>query len=178
MPAKIANMKKIFFLFICAAALSCGEDVPENGTARLLDTSNFTTIEWLDTAQTFGTVKQGEVVTMEFKCRNTGDKNLYIVSAQPSCGCTLADYTKEPIKPGQMGRVVAQFDTKKGHPGVVRKTISVRTNNQNHTVPNLIFTGTIIADSTAVHENADSAATQDKANSPAIRKSDSSFTLK
>lgn len=139
-------MKQFFFFLICAAGLiSCGEDVPKNSTAVLLDTPNFTTIQWLDTAETFGTVKQGGIVTMEFKCKNTGDKNLYIVSAQPSCGCTLADYTKEPIKPGQMGRVVAQFDTKKGHPGPVRKTISVRTNNSNPTVPNLVFTGTILA---------------------------------
>lgn len=139
-------MKNILFSIICAAAFSCGQqEAPKNSADILLDSANFTTMEWMDTVKTFGTVKQGGVETMEFKCKNTGDKPLYIVSVHPSCGCTLADYTKEPVKPGEMGKVVAQFDTKKGHPGEIRKTISVRANNKNQTVPYLVFTGTLLA---------------------------------
>lgn len=146
-------MKYLIFssLLICVSFFSCIQDeAPKNTADVLLDSANFTTIQWMDTAKDFGTVKQGGIVTVEFDCKNTGNKPLYIVSAHPSCGCTLADFTKEPIKPGGMGKVVAQFDTKKGHPGQIRKTINVRTNNSNPAPSYLIFTGILeAADTTA-----------------------------
>ncbi len=52
----------------------------------------------------------GDIVDINFTCKNTGDKPLYLVYVRPSCGCTVADYTKEPIPPGKEGKIDAQFD--------------------------------------------------------------------
>ena len=44
------------------------------------DTTNFTTIQWLDsTSLKLGTVKKGEVVEVSFKFKNTGDKQLALL---------------------------------------------------------------------------------------------------
>ena len=144
-------MKQLLFFVVIAVgglmAISCNTaaKTPEDAAAVMQDSSRYTTIQWLDTAIDFGTAKMGEVVSITFRCKNTGDKPLYLFNVQPSCGCTLADYTKEPIAPGQEGRIDAQFDTKKSHPGEVHKTVFVSANNSNKVTANLKFSGMVLA---------------------------------
>lgn len=75
----------------------------------------------------FGTVSEGQKVSYTYKVKNTGDAPLIIQSAQPSCGCTVPTWTKEPIPVGGSGTVIAEFDTN-GKPGVQNKTITVTSN--------------------------------------------------
>ncbi len=63
------------------------------------------------------TIDQGKLqidnpVTATFVVTNIGTKDLIIESANPTCGCTIGDYTKTPIKPGQTGTVTAQYNAK------------------------------------------------------------------
>ena len=51
----------------------------------------------------FGRITQGEKVSHAFTFKNTGTKNLIISGASGSCGCTVPEWPKEPIKPGQEG---------------------------------------------------------------------------
>src|SRR6187402_1557444 len=48
----------------------------------------------------FGKIIQGEKVTHAFTFKNTGKKSLIISSASGSCGCTVPEWPKEPVKPG------------------------------------------------------------------------------
>ena len=139
---------------IITASCNNSEKSTDNVAAIMEDSSKFTTIEWLDTAIDFGSKRMGEMVNITFKCKNTGDKPLYLFNVRPSCGCTLADYTKEPIAPGKEGKIDAQFDTKKSHPGEVHKSVSVSSNNSNYAPHSLKFSGIIVT--------ADSAATAKK----------------
>jgi hypothetical protein len=75
----------------------------------------------------FGTIKDGDVVEHEFKIKNTGEAPLIIQSAQPSCGCTVPNWTKDPIPVGGTGFVKAKFDSK-GKPNAQNKTITVTAN--------------------------------------------------
>lgn len=127
--------------FIAVAACSSrGETGLQN---VLTDSTRFTTVEWNDTIINFGTHKKGEEVQIKYVCKNTGTKPLFIVSAQPSCGCTVADYTEEAIAPGKTGEIVAIYDSNHGSAGEVRKTISVMTNTVNPS-SQLVFFGTIV----------------------------------
>src|SRR5689334_6062366 len=54
----------------------------------------------------FGTVAKGEKLDWSFEVKNTGTTDLEIIAAKPTCGCTVADFTKL-IKPGQAGKVTA-----------------------------------------------------------------------
>lgn len=75
----------------------------------------------------FGTINEGEKVKYTYKIKNTGEAPLIIQSAQPSCGCTVPDWTKEPIPVGGTGFVRAEFDSG-GKPGINNKTITVTAN--------------------------------------------------
>lgn len=75
----------------------------------------------------FGTIKEGDKVSYTYKFTNTGEAPLIVQSAQPTCGCTVSDYTKEPIPVGGTGFVTAEFDSS-GKPGMQNKTVSVTAN--------------------------------------------------
>jgi Protein of unknown function (DUF1573) len=75
----------------------------------------------------FGTVNEGQKVSYDYKFKNTGQVPLIIQTAQPSCGCTVPTWSKEPIPVGGTGFVRAEFDTN-GKSGIQNKTITVTAN--------------------------------------------------
>lgn len=75
----------------------------------------------------FGTIKEGEKVEYTYKFTNTGEAPLIIQNAQPSCGCTVPEWSKEPIPVGGTGFVKAEFDSN-GKPNIQNKTITVTAN--------------------------------------------------
>lgn len=87
----------------------------------------------------FGTIAEGPAADFTFSFRNTGKEPIILQKVQPACGCTAADYTKEPILPGQQGYVKASYSTQ-GRPGPFTKTIAVMSNAGAKT---LTFTGTV-----------------------------------
>ena len=60
----------------------------------------------------FGVVLWKHPATATFQIKNDGDKPLVISNVTTSCGCTVADWTKEPIAPGATGVVTSTFDAK------------------------------------------------------------------
>ena len=79
-------------------------------------------------------------VTCTFKFTNTGDGMLIIHQAIASCGCTVPQYSKEPIKPGESGEIVVTYNGAGRFPGHFKKSITVRTNGKNEIV-RLYITG-------------------------------------
>ena len=75
----------------------------------------------------FGTINEGEVVEHVFKFTNTGEAPLIIQNATGSCGCTVPDWSKEPIAPGETGEIVAKFDSK-GRQNIQNKSVTVTAN--------------------------------------------------
>ncbi|MFP5041988.1 DUF1573 domain-containing protein [Parasediminibacterium sp. JCM 36343] len=131
-------------LLILLAFASCNGGTAEVQKKAAVDTANFTTVQWLDTLVSIGTINMGEKAQVKFLCKNTGTKPLIITSAKPGCGCTVADYTKEPIAPGGEGWVTGAFDSNKIHGGGdIHKTIIVSTNTSNGTEKYLVFTGNV-----------------------------------
>lgn len=75
----------------------------------------------------FGTINEGQVVEYTYTFTNTGEAPLIIQNAQPSCGCTAPDWSKDPIPVGGKGFVKAKFDSN-GKPNIQNKTITVTAN--------------------------------------------------
>ena len=96
--------------------------VPETKPEGPLPVMDFATLE-----HDFGTINEGDVVEYTYKFKNTGDAPLIIQNAQGSCGCTVPDWTKEPIPAGGEGFVTAKFDSK-GKPNIQNKTVTVTAN--------------------------------------------------
>jgi hypothetical protein len=84
-------------------------------------------IAFMAESHDFGTINEGEVVETEFKFTNTGEAPLIISAAQGSCGCTIPEYPKEPIAPGEEGRILVSFNSE-GKPNQQSKTVTLTTN--------------------------------------------------
>jgi Protein of unknown function (DUF1573) len=94
------------------------------------DTANYTTIQWMDsTFKDMGKVKEGEVVNVSFRFKNTGDHPLVIASVTASCGCTVPEKPEEPIAPGAEGVIKANFNSD-GQREINRKNIFVDANTK------------------------------------------------
>lgn len=86
-------------------------------------------IKFETTSHDFGTFAENEaVVTYVFKFTNVGDAPLVIHQAVASCGCTVPEYTAEPVLPGKGGEVKVTYNGKGRYPGHFKKTITLRTN--------------------------------------------------
>jgi hypothetical protein len=53
---------------------------------------------------------------------------LVINQAVASCGCTVPEYTKNPIQPGEKGEIKVTYNGTGKFPGHFKKSITVRTN--------------------------------------------------
>jgi hypothetical protein len=94
------------------------------------------------TEHDFGNIKHGEKVAFSFKFTNVGKKDLVISTATGSCGCTVPQYPKMPVAPGESGVIDVTFDSN-GKSGKQHKTVTVVAN----TIPNttvLSITGEVI----------------------------------
>ena len=66
--------------------------------------------------------------TCTFTFANVGDAPLVINYVHTSCGCTVADYPKDPISPGGKGVIKVSYSGEGKTPGPFKKTIQVFTN--------------------------------------------------
>jgi len=64
-----------------------------------------TSLEFGETDYDFGTINQDSENTKVFSFTNTGTEPLIIENAKGSCGCTVPEYPKEPIPPGEQGEI-------------------------------------------------------------------------
>ena len=84
------------------------------------------------TKHDFGMMVQGEKLSYTFKFTNTGGSDLIISDASSTCGCTIPDFSKAPVKPGEQGKVEVIFNSA-GKTGSVSKTVRLLTNCQPNT---------------------------------------------
>lgn len=74
----------------------------------------------------FGKIPQGTPVTTVFEFTNVGKEPLILTEVKPTCGCTIADYTKTPVKSGEKGAIKITYNAAAAQP--FNKTIVVKSN--------------------------------------------------
>lgn len=89
----------------------------------------------------FGKIPQGTPVTHVFKFENTGTEPLIINKVESTCGCTVPEYTKTPIKPGEKGTVSVTFNAAQATP--FSKMVTIRSNAKTP-VKALYIKGTVV----------------------------------
>jgi hypothetical protein len=57
-----------------------------------------------------------------------GEQPLVVNQAIASCGCTVPEYTKTPVKPGETGEIKVTYNGAGKFPGHFKKSITIRTN--------------------------------------------------
>lgn len=88
-----------------------------------------TSAKFEETSHDWGTIAEGEKMTHVFKFKNTGDNDMIISDAHGSCGCTVPEWPKEPIKPGKSSQIKVIFDSK-GKPGDQSKSVTLTANTE------------------------------------------------
>ena len=96
-------------------------NISNDGTAPIM--------KFAETVHNFGDMIQGERVVYGFNFTNSGGSNLVITRVSTSCGCTVGEYPKEPIAPGESGVIEVTFDSHK-RKGYQNKTITVLANTE------------------------------------------------
>ena len=95
----------------------------------------------------FGKIKQNVPATAVFTVTNTSNTNLIIEQASPTCGCTISDYTKSPIAPGQTGTIKATYNA--ATLGAIHKNLTVKFAGVDE-IKTISLAGEVIDNSTAV----------------------------
>ena len=93
----------------------------------------------------FGNIMDGDKVEHVFSFQNTGKEPLIISNAKGSCGCTVPQWPKDPIKPGDSGEIKVVYNSKnKGKIGGKNETKTVTiTANTNPPETRLIIKGIV-----------------------------------
>ncbi|RKR83659.1 uncharacterized protein DUF1573 [Mucilaginibacter gracilis] len=104
-------------------------------------TDNKAEFKFVEEKHDFGKIPQGKPVTTEFTFTNIGEEPLILSNVQPTCGCTIADFTKTPVLKGAKGVIKITYNAAVA--SVFSKTIVVTSNAKTPT-KNLIIMGEVM----------------------------------
>jgi Protein of unknown function (DUF1573) len=114
-----------FFLF--AAQLTYGQKLGITQKFNNEDKSlNAGKVEWLDRQIETGTVAMDVPVVREFRFKNISKENLIILEVSSTCHCTVAEWPKDPILPGETSVIKVTYDAKAEGP--FYRLLMLRTN--------------------------------------------------
>ncbi len=134
-------MRNTLFLALALAVLTACNDASskinnsttENGlNAESVAAAGTPAFTFEEETWNFGQIKEGEVAEHIFKFKNTGNAPLIISNAQGSCGCTVPQFPREPIAPGNTGEIKVSFNSQ-GRAGSQNKRVTINAN----TIPNV-----------------------------------------
>ena len=151
----------IVALFIASASFAQVKEVktetakavqaPVQATVTPAPAPKLSVIKWDKEIHDFGDIEKGKPVTYEFSFTNTTNETVLITNVKPACGCTAANYTKTPIKPGEKGMVAATFNAASG--GQFQKSVTITTTeNGTEAVKTLSFKGKVLEPATEKKE--------------------------
>lgn len=135
-PRFLVFICQLMFLVLILLFSSCKEKPTEETNNTPLQE---TKIEFKQSLFNFGDISAGEIVTHSFYFKNIGEHNFVIKNIETTCGCTVVNYDKAPVKPGGEGRIEIEFNSS-GRYGKQYKEISIFAN-----IPGKVVTLKIIA---------------------------------
>ena len=138
------NIKlSIVALFISAISFAQLQEAKATLGTPVANEVKSSNMSWKSETHDFGTIEKGKPATHTFTFTNTTKETVLLTAVKPSCGCTAANYTKTPIKPGETGSVEATYNA--AAPGNFQKTITVTTNEEGSSPKVLIIKGNVEA---------------------------------
>jgi hypothetical protein len=130
-------MKKLLFATLCLVATAFGanaQSAPAIGGASISVNKD---------THDYGEIKQGADPYCQFVVKNTGTAPLIISNAQGSCGCTVPEWSQEPVMPGKTTIIKVKYDTQRL--GMINKSVTLTSNATNEPSMVLKIKGNISA---------------------------------
>ncbi len=143
-------MKYLFFsgfflLLLIGMTVSCNtktNETNQNATAPEQTENSSPEISFEKTVHDFGKIIKGERVAYSFRFTNSGNSPLVISAVRSGCGCTVGDYPKDPVKPGNEGKIAVVFNSA-GRNGFQSESVRVL-NNSSESALTLRITAEVI----------------------------------
>jgi hypothetical protein len=118
--------KVILISFILLSTVSCSEKSGKKPDR------NASKIKFEKTNHDFGEIKYGGEASFDFKFSNTGKSPLILDNVRSTCGCTVPEWTREPVDVSNTGSIRVIYDTHRV--GAFSKTLIVYSNASNSPV--------------------------------------------
>ncbi len=137
MKTNFSNFSLFIALLLCSVSFGLqAQDTPYEGISPVSATATIappvgptTAISFIESTFDFGTIESGAVVIHVFTFTNIGEEPLILTSAKGSCGCTVPQWPREPLAPGETASITVEFNSKnKAGKRNQRVTISANTN--------------------------------------------------
>lgn len=93
-----------------------------------------------NTTHDYGTIVQGSDGSCEFKFTNKGKAPIVLNDVKASCGCTVPEWTRTPVAPGEKGAIKVTYNT--NNQGAFTKSITVNSSAKNSPLV-LMIKGTV-----------------------------------
>lgn len=103
--------------------------IPEQEKRVVPTDGKYPVMTFEKTEHDFGTIASNSKVDYSFQFKNTGEADLIITSAMGSCGCTIPEYPKTPIKAGESAKIDVVFNSAGKH-GNQQKSVTISTNTK------------------------------------------------
>lgn len=112
-------------MLICAMLLIVVASYAQTGESSAI-------IKFTHTEHDYGEIEQNSDGICEFKFKNLGDEPLILSNVRSSCGCTVPEWPKDPIKKAKEGVIKVKYNTR--IVGAFSKTIVVYSNGSEEPV--------------------------------------------
>jgi len=129
-------MKKSLFLLVLLSIVSVCVFAQDGQVAKA------DSIFFNELIHDYGTIEQGADGACTFTFSNRGAVPVILSNVQASCGCTVPEWTREPVLPGKTGTIKVSYNTQ--IVGSFAKVVTVYSNAANPTVM-LTIKGTVTA---------------------------------
>ena len=115
-------MKYLLLISIAVVLLSCTSTPPKNNAL----------ISFENLEHNFAQLPYKKEAGYNFEFSNPGETPLVIYEVKTSCGCTVPEWPKTPVKPGDTGEIKIKYDA--AFPGFFNKAIKVYYNGKDSPV--------------------------------------------
>ncbi len=96
-----------------------------------MDSDNIpsTIVRFKSQTMNFDKAKEGEVLQFTYHFTNTGKNPLYFYDVSAPCGCTVPEWSREPVAPGEKGEILVTFNTQ-SKKGMQTKLVKILSNTE------------------------------------------------
>ena len=103
--------------------------ISESNVESVIPEEQSKELNFVNQKDNLGKIKKGKLLSYNLEFLNDYDVPIKIDHVQPACGCTVADFPKSLIKPGEKGIIPVEIDTKELKKGAQSKSILIIAND-------------------------------------------------